>query len=359
MGAIDDLAAALVGQQSQAQIEAANPYREAQAIPDQIGNFVVSSAAKNPNTSLGDIAGTALLSGLFGGAIKNYGDQYSATLNNRLQAAFAADAQGQTPNSDEYLPPSLLTTAKNQASMFKLRSALENAQLDTNATRQKNTQISLETDPSIIAAQVNKQIQIDTAKAAISGGSARGNANNVKITKDLSGTIAAIAALNDNEQKINDLEGGDSTLGGVQRSAESLIPNTKIYNYIKQLPFLADPLTVGLSGTSKMGTLTKTLEALHPGFGQSKESLLDASNSAKQVMIDKAAKYLDVLEKSGYPVNELQDYKEKLDAASSGTLVDNSYAKQATAPSYSIDDLKGAGYSDKDIEALKAQGAVK
>lgn len=173
---------------------------------------------------------------------------------------------------------------------------------------------------------------------------------------DLKGTLAGIAALNHNDQRISALPGEDSYLGGVGRWWDKNVdPNSDTAKYARSLPFLADPLTVGLSGSSKIGILQKTLESLNPAFAESKTSMLDASNEARLAMIEKGAKLLDTLQASGVDIGMLQDYKDQLDAGAAGSLVDDAYLKPKV-------DLSGATQSpikailEKEAATLKAQG---
>lgn len=177
--------------------------------------------------------------------------------------------------------------------------------------------------------------------------------------KDLAGTTAAIEALNANDERIKTLGSGDGFLGGIENWGLKHVPGSAAYQYEKGLPFLADPLTVGLSGSSRQGILQKTLDSLSLGFAQSPASMLDISNQARQAMVDKAQSSIDLLKESGtISPDALQNYQDKLDAAKAGTAKDYSVFGAAEAPKASSSSLSDNEkvQAIKEAAILKAQG---
>jgi hypothetical protein len=149
MGAIEDLAAALTGPKLKQEIDAENPYLNIAKVPDAIPGLIAQTVAKAPGQySTGEAIGGGLLSGLLGGVLTGAGDNYTSTLMGRYQQAALAAETGATPDVG-YLPPSLLSDARNQGSIFSIRQALENEQLDKNAKRALDSQLSLETNPAV------------------------------------------------------------------------------------------------------------------------------------------------------------------------------------------------------------------
>ena len=120
MAGLEELAAALLGEDTQKAIAAENPYYKFQAVPESIGQSAVTLFAKNPGKyktkdALAWGIGSGLHSGILGGA----GDSYQHKLSNRyLQAV-----QGQQPEGD--LAPSLFDRATRTRSMFQLQNAIK------------------------------------------------------------------------------------------------------------------------------------------------------------------------------------------------------------------------------------------
>lgn len=127
MGVLEDLAAALATQEMQKNLAAENPYLNLAAVPDAISQSALGLVAKAPGQydmkeALLWGAGSGLLSGL----LEGMGQDYQTTLSNRLQSALSSGLAGGSMDDAGYLPPSILTPAKQAASIFKLKQDLGN-----------------------------------------------------------------------------------------------------------------------------------------------------------------------------------------------------------------------------------------
>ena len=157
MGAIEDLAAALVGQQAQGAIKAENPYYGFGDIGDQLGG-VITKAAGSGRYSTKDILIPALLSGLTSGIFKGAGDQYQSTLTDRYQKAALGLSNGQDVTAESsQLPPSLFRNVDSGVKVFKLQQGLADAQAEKDAQRAVDKQVLLNTNPQIFKAKILEQ----------------------------------------------------------------------------------------------------------------------------------------------------------------------------------------------------------
>lgn len=341
MPSISDLAQALALQaKTQGLIQESDPYLQAESPFAKIGQEVLNNSGQlNPDGSqrysAKDRILTSLLAGLgqgvFSGLSKDYQGRAQTAYNDVLQQTADGNAPTVAPS---VLGADLFASAKGTGDLFR-------------ATQEKdleNSKIQAQQliDRSIAIANAKKEHKTIPALAQ-------------KTIKDLAGTTAAIAALNANDERIKGLTGGDTLGGGVINWAEKYIPGTASYQYEKGLPFLADPLTVGLSGSSRQGILQKTLDSLSLGAGQTPKSMLDISNQARQAMVDKAQSNIDLLKESGVLAPDaLQAYQDKLDAARLGTLSDHSiFGDSPSSSSPAVDQIK------QEIASLMSAGKTK
>jgi hypothetical protein len=169
MGALEELAAALAGAESQNLIASENPYYRLRKVPDEIGDIALSTFAKNPGRfktkdALAVGVGTGLLSGLLGGI----GDDYQSTLTDRYQHVLGDSMLGKTP-SLEGLSSNLARSAKDQGSIFAIKRALSAADEE---------------------AELGRQIKLDQAK------------NRADIEKDLIKTATTSPRLQDRKEAL-------------------------------------------------------------------------------------------------------------------------------------------------------------
>lgn len=136
MGALDDLAAALYGQQVQKAIAADNNYTQLAQVPDAISGLITNAAVQTPGKyDTKDIILGALLSGTTSGLLSGAGENYQNVLTKRYQDSAISAAQGNEP-TNEGLSPSLFKAAKDTGSMFRAKQAAETRDLLQRATLQ-------------------------------------------------------------------------------------------------------------------------------------------------------------------------------------------------------------------------------
>jgi len=129
MGALDDLAAALYGQQIQKAISADNNYTQLAQVPDAISGLITNAAVQTPGKyDTKDIILGALLSGTTSGLLSGAGENYQNVLTKRYQDAVTESAKGNEPEN-QGLSPSLFKSAKDAGSLFRTKSAQESIDL--------------------------------------------------------------------------------------------------------------------------------------------------------------------------------------------------------------------------------------
>lgn len=119
----DLLSLLALDQATRGQIEARNPYRAPAAIFDQVGSAALQAG---DNYSTGEKIGTALLSGLLGGAITGLGNDYQGRAENEFLSALRGGSES------SLIGPSLFNTANERRSLFndQVRLDANNRQLD-------------------------------------------------------------------------------------------------------------------------------------------------------------------------------------------------------------------------------------
>lgn len=132
MGAVEDLAAAILGPQAQQEIRAENPWYRGEETSDAITNLALSLTArgnKGRPYSVKEAIVPALVGGLASGLFKGFGDDYQNTLSDRYISAATALGNGEnvSPESTK-LPASLFGSANRAQSIFKLRNTLQDAE---------------------------------------------------------------------------------------------------------------------------------------------------------------------------------------------------------------------------------------
>lgn len=100
MGALEELAASLVGKEAQTAIAAQNPYYKYRAVPSGVSDVVAKTYAANPSQyRTSDIVAALALSGLAKGTLGAFGDDYQGTLTDRYVQALGTGQQGQLPEN--------------------------------------------------------------------------------------------------------------------------------------------------------------------------------------------------------------------------------------------------------------------
>lgn len=302
--------------------------------------------------------GKNFLAGILGqSARNNAADQLAsvASIFPQLQndPANTIAPEGVDPNAFETLR--LSQSEKKQSADSSIRQALANAGIAFDPATQTVSKIQGKdggADLQTLLADLAGAKAEEQSKNKIA--SAIGQKSTVAVAKDLSGTIAAIDALNRASDKVSKFPGGSGTVGGVLNYLDKFVPNSAPYQYNKDLPLLNDPLTVGLSGTSKQGTLNQMKAALTSDFGQSTDSQLATLNEAKVAMADKVTKYIETLKAAGWPETDapagypsLSEIREKFEKVGRGeALTDNPFLQPPTAAkSYKASDLIAQGYT--------------
>lgn len=117
MGALEDLALALLGGEAQKTIAAENPYYQFQAVPQA---FQAGAMQFKPTNSRDmwqqSLAGSA--GGLLSGILQGAGNSYQNTLTDRYTNALAQSLLGQEPSA-EGLSPGLFGAAKRGGTLFR------------------------------------------------------------------------------------------------------------------------------------------------------------------------------------------------------------------------------------------------
>jgi len=134
MAGLEELAAALMGEQTQGIIRAENPYYRLQSVPQQIGDLTIKTIASNPGkVKTKDALMFGLLSGLGSGVLGGMGDNYQQTLTDRYAGAVKDSMLGNAPSEDG-LSANLFGSATRAGNLFKVSQALEDRKLE-NATQ--------------------------------------------------------------------------------------------------------------------------------------------------------------------------------------------------------------------------------
>lgn len=130
MASLEELAAQLLAQEVQQEIAGANPYLQAQAIPDLVSRESLGLAAKDPTRyGMGEIALTTGLGGLVSGLLGEYGQGYQNTLTDRYTATAQDYMLGNSPTQEQSsLPTDLFSRAKQQGQLFNMKQDV-NAQI--------------------------------------------------------------------------------------------------------------------------------------------------------------------------------------------------------------------------------------
>jgi len=115
MSSLEELAAALLGEDTQKVIATQNPYYALQAVPEQIGGLTEQLVTQAPTRfSAKEYLPWAVGSGLLSGLLGSAGQDYQNTLTGRyLQAAMGQKPQG-------YLPSGLFGSAARQGGLFSM-----------------------------------------------------------------------------------------------------------------------------------------------------------------------------------------------------------------------------------------------
>lgn len=147
---------------------------------------------------------------------------------------------------------------------------------------------------------------INGAVAAAKGKTATGNRAQVGLAQDLGKQINAVAALNTAQSEVGNFYGAktfgaDSTIGGIIDSIGQHIPGTNAYQFQKDLPSINGPVTLGLEGTSKQGTLEQNRGMFTQDLGQTASSMITSEQSAQKVVADKIAASIAALAAAGWP----------------------------------------------------------
>jgi hypothetical protein len=169
MGALEDLAIQLLGQQSQQLIRAENPYHQFQAVPQVFGQAAMQAQTDgtNPRADMWSKSIAASLGGLLSGGLEGYGNNYQNVLTDRYNAALGQGIIGQEPSA-EGLTPNLFGAAKQGATLFKvLRDAkrVENADATDDAVALQERLIDVEARKRLAAIMAE-----DAAWKAANGG---------------------------------------------------------------------------------------------------------------------------------------------------------------------------------------------
>lgn len=153
MGALETLAASLLGEQAQEQIRAENPYFQFMA-PAQAfsqGALNAQTTGQNPRAEMWNKAIAASLGGLLGGGLQGLGTDYQNTLTDRYQKALGQSLMGQEPNA-EGLTPGLFGAAKRGGTLFKAVRGAGNVELGDAAgvqTQQEINRAIIQSNPSL------------------------------------------------------------------------------------------------------------------------------------------------------------------------------------------------------------------
>lgn len=125
MGVLEDLAAALYGQQAQEAIRAENPYYQFQTAPKAVADTSLGLIGQDPTRyGAGEIAATMGLSGLLSGILGGMGGDYQDILTGRYGTALEQAIGGgavEVPG----LPGALGRQAKQQGTLFRKLEELE------------------------------------------------------------------------------------------------------------------------------------------------------------------------------------------------------------------------------------------
>lgn len=130
--ALAELAAALLGNETQKAIAAENPYLQLQAVPDQVGQLTTQlvTQAEPGRFSAKEYLPWAIGSGLLSGFLSDQGNDYQNTLTGRyIQAATGNKPEG-------YLPSGLFSQASRQGGLFKMLNQLEDQSMFREAIKQ-------------------------------------------------------------------------------------------------------------------------------------------------------------------------------------------------------------------------------
>lgn len=146
----DLLSLLALDQATRNQIEARNPYRAPASIFDQLGATAIQAG---PDYSAGERIGAALISGLIGGTLTGFGDDYQGRAENQYLGALLGGQER------DLIGPSLFNTANERRSLFQdndalqqraIRQELENKiSLDNAQTKNDLIAKVAETDPDL------------------------------------------------------------------------------------------------------------------------------------------------------------------------------------------------------------------
>lgn len=138
MATLEELAASLLGPQTQAAIAAENPYYKLQAVPDQVSAALLPAYAntKRSSKNMRDLAIGSILTGLLGGGLSSLGASKQNELTNQYLATALTQASGGAPISDG-LTDNLFNSASRQGDLFKLLSGIETSRDSRELAKQK------------------------------------------------------------------------------------------------------------------------------------------------------------------------------------------------------------------------------
>ena len=125
MASLEDLAAALLGAETQTAIAAENPYLRGAGVADQISGLIpeaYSAAQKSGNSSknLREAAIASALTGLVGGLFEGAGGDYQQKLTSRYVTGLN-QALAKKPVTVEGLPDNLFSRITQSAALFDLQ----------------------------------------------------------------------------------------------------------------------------------------------------------------------------------------------------------------------------------------------
>lgn len=122
MATLEELAAAMLGADSQKAIAAENPYYTIGSTTKQIADLPLQMITQAPGKfSTTDALAWALGSGLVNGIMQGMGDQYQNTLQDRYSNALTQAILGQPVDESSRLSSKLFGQAKQEGTLFKVQ----------------------------------------------------------------------------------------------------------------------------------------------------------------------------------------------------------------------------------------------
>lgn len=185
MADLSELAAALLGAETQQRIAGQNSYYTAQGVPDVITQSALKLAGTG-NYDVGEVAATTGISSLISGLLGSYGDTHQNTLTDRYLNVVQGNAT--TPEQAQ-LSPGLFGDAQRQRQLFAVQRQLENRDIKQEQTK-KAFDTLIESDPELAL----KYLQTGTIPAT-------GGEGNEAIAKELGVDPDLFASLGSKEKE--------------------------------------------------------------------------------------------------------------------------------------------------------------